>query len=74
MTFILDTNMGHYLRAGSNQSLRFWTAFDLAKWNKLIQRLLNGLPAIVVCVLLYSLENQYVWARSGEAEGAHSSR
>ena len=45
-------------------------SFDLAKWNKLFQRLLDQLPAIVVRVLLYSYKNQYVWARWGSARSS----
>ena len=46
--------------------------FSPTKGNKLFQRLLDRLLVIVVCVLLYSYENQYAWP-AGEVQGAHSS-
>ena len=60
-TWLVQEVVQHYLRAGSNLIIAVLDcscAFDLAKWNKLFQRLLDRLPDIVVCVLLYSYENQ----------------
>ena len=60
----------HYLRSGIQPIIAVLDnskAFDLARWDKLFQRLLAKLPAIVVRVLLYSYENQTAWARWGTA-------
>ena len=62
--------MQHYLRNGSNPIIAVLDcsrAFDLARWDRLFERLLARLPAIVVRVLLYAYENQYAWARWGRA-------
>ena len=69
-TWLVQEVIQHYLRSGSNPIIAVLDnsrAFDLARWDKLFQRLLAKLPAIVVRVLLYSYENQFAWARWGTA-------
>ena len=46
--------------------LFFTKAFDLAKFNILVERLLEqGMPAVVVHVLAYSYVEQEAWVRWG---------
>ena len=57
-TWLVQEVVQHYLRAGSNPIIAVLDcsrAFDLA---------------ILVRVLLYSYENQYVWARGGSARSS----
>ena len=75
-TWLVQEVVQHYLRAGSHPIIAVLDnskAFDLALWDKLFQRLLERLPAIVVRVLLYSYENQYAWARWGQARSSRFS-
>ena len=64
-TWLVQEVVQHYMRAGSSPIIAVLDcsrAFDLAKWNKLFQRLLDRLPAILVRLLLYR-----------SSAGAHSS-
>ena len=69
-TWLVQEVIQHYLRNGSHPIIAVLDcskAFDLARWDKMFQRLLSRLPAIVVRVILYSYENQFAWARWGRA-------
>ena len=72
-TWLVQEVVQHYLRSGSHPIIAVLDcsrAFAKAKWDLLFQRLLTRLPAIVVRVLLYSYENQYAWARWGDAQSS----
>ena len=69
-TWLVQEVVQHYLRNGSHPIIAVLDcsrAFALARWDQMFQRLLARLPAIIVRVIMYSYENQYAWARWGNA-------
>ena len=63
--------MQHYLREGSKPVavvLDYTKAFDLAKYDILLGRLLErGMPTIVVRVVAFSYTEQVAWVRWGRS-------
>ena len=70
-TWLVHEVVGHYLREGSHPIIGVLdcsSAFDLAKWDKMFEFLLERkVPHIVIRTRIYIYEEQYAWVRWGEA-------
>ena len=68
-SWLVHEVLNHYLREGSNPIcglLDCSQAFDLAKWDKMFNLILERMvPPVVARAMIYSYQEQYAWCRWG---------